>query len=130
MKVRTAAPIVFAAFAAPLLTACERGEAAESPIEGAWSVVSSKGTDSANPAVQPSLYLFTDKHYSMMRITGPRTLAAGDSVTDADKLSAYDSFVANSGAYEIADSTLTIHPMVARSPNYMAGGSDQHHYSV
>jgi hypothetical protein len=132
MNVRTAAPLALAALAVTLVTACERREADESPLEGAWSVVSVKitGPDSADTAVQPSLYLFTDKHYSMMRITGPRTMAAGDSVTDAEKLSAYDTFVANSGTYETADSSLTIHPTVARSPNYMAGGSDKYHFRV
>jgi len=132
MNVRTAAPLALAALAVTLVPACERREADESPLEGAWSVVSVKitGPDSADTAVQPSLYLFTDKHYSMMRITGPRTMAAGDSVTDAEKLSAYDTFVANSGTYETADSSLTIHPMVARSPNYMAGGSDKYHFRV
>ena len=67
-----------------------------------------------------------------MRVTGnqPRTLAATDSATDAEKLAAYDSFVANSGTYEVADSTLTIHPIVARSPNYMSGGSDKYHFRV
>jgi hypothetical protein len=38
------------------------------------------------------------------------------------KIAAYDSFVANSGTYEVAGATLTLHPMVARSPNFMAGG--------
>jgi hypothetical protein len=82
--------------------------------------------------VQPNLFLFTDRHYSMMRVTGnqPRTLAAKDSVTDAEKLAAYDSFVANSGTYEVADSTLTTHPIVARSPNFMSGGSDKYTFRV
>ena len=82
--------------------------------------------------VQPSVYLFVDGHYSMMRVTGnqPRALAATDSVTDAEKLAAYDSFIANSGKYEVADSTLTIHPVVARSPNFMSGGSDRYHFRV
>ncbi len=138
MNVHTTAPIALAALAAILLTACERGERAEhseSPLEGAWSIASIHvtGPDSAaSTTVQPSLYLFGDKHYSMMRVTGnqPRALAAADSVTDAEKLAAYDSFIANSGTYEVADSTLTIHPVVARSPNFMAGGSDKYHFRV
>jgi hypothetical protein len=135
MNVHTTAPTALAALAAILLTACERKEAAESPLEGAWSIASIHvtGPDSAaSTTVQPSLYLFGDKHYSMMRVTGnqPRALAAADSVTDAEKLAAYDSFIANSGTYEVADSTLTIHPVVARSPNFMAGGSDKYHFRV
>lgn len=135
MNMQTTAPIALTALAAILLTACERGERAEhsgSPLEGAWSVASIHvtGPDSAtHTTVQPSLFLFGDKHYSMMRVTGngPRTLAATDSATDVEKLAAYNSFIANTGTYEVADSTLTIHPVVARSPNYM-GGSDKYHF--
>ena len=137
MKMQTPAPIALAALTAILLTACERGERAEhseSPLEGAWSVASIHvtGPDSANATVQPSLFLFGDKHYSMMRVTGtqPRALAATDSATDAEKLAAYNSFIANTGTYEVADSMLTIHPVVARSPNYMSGGSDKYHFRV
>ena len=138
MNVQTTAPIALAALTAILLTACERGERAEhseSPLEGAWSVANITVTGSnsaANTTVQPSLFLFREKHYSMMRVTGnqPRTLAATDSATDAEILAAYNSFIANTGTYEVADSTLTIHPVVARSPNYMAGGSDKYHFRV
>ena len=138
MKVQTIAQIAFATLATMLLTACERGERAEhteSPLKGAWSVASihATGLDSAaSTTVQPSLFLFGDKHYSMMLVTGnqPRALAATDNATDAEKLAAYDSFIANTGTYEMADSTLTIHPVVARSPNYMAGGSDKYHFRV
>ena len=132
MNVHTAAPIALAATVVTLLAACERGEP---PLEGAWRVVSIhvSGPDSAaNTTVQPSVYLFSDTHYSMMRVTGnqPRPLAARDSVTDAEKLAAYDSFIANAGTYEVADSTLTIHPVVARSPNFMSGGADRYHFRV
>lgn len=134
MNVHTTAPIALAVLAATLLTACERKESAESPLEGAWSVASIHvtGPDSAaNATMQPSVYLFGDKYYSMMRVTGnqPRTLAATDSATDAERLAAYNSFIANTGTYEIADSTLTTHPIVARSPNFM-GGSDKYHFRV
>jgi hypothetical protein len=139
MNVRTTAQIAVAALAATLLIACERQEEekedADSPVEGAWSVagINEMRPDSpANTTVQPSLYQFDDRHYSIMRVTGsqPRTLAAKDSFTDAEKLAAYNSFIANAGTYEVADSTLTIHPVVARSPNFMSGGSDKYHFRV
>jgi hypothetical protein len=128
-------PLALTVFAVTLLAACQRGASPESsggPLEGAWSVVSisATGPDSANTTVYPSVYLFGDRYYSMMRVTGPRTLAAADSVTDAEKLAAYDTFVANTGTYETADSTLTTHPIVARSPNFMSGGSDQYTFRV
>ena len=138
MKVLTTVPAALAALAAILFTACERGERAEHselPLEGAWSVANITVTGpsaAANTTVQPSLFLFREKHYSMMRVTGnqPRTLAATDSATDAEILAAYDSFIANTGTYEVADSTITIHPVVARSPNFMSGGSDKYHFRV
>ena len=138
MKVLTTVPVAFAALAAILITACERGERSEhpgSPLEGAWSVatITVIGPNSAaSTTVQPSLFLFREKHYSMMRVTGnqPRTLAATDSAKDAEVIAAYNSFVANTGTYEVADSTITIHPIVARSPNYMAGGYDKYHFRV
>jgi hypothetical protein len=34
-----------------------------------------------------------------------------------------DSFVANSGTYEMKGGKLTVHPIVAKSPGYMAPGS-------
>jgi hypothetical protein len=134
MHMPSAARFAIATLAATLLAACQRAESPEPPLEGAWSIVSIRvtGPDSAATTVQPNLFLFTDRHYSMMRVTGnqPRTLAAKDSVTDAEKLAAYDSFVANSGTYEVADSTLTTHPIVARSPNFMSGGSDKYTFRV
>ena len=51
-------------------------------------------------------------------------------MTDKEKLAAWDSFIANTGSYEIADSTITIHPKVARSPNFMSGGSDKYRFKI
>ena len=135
MNGHTAAPIALATFVATFLTGCQQSQPPESPLQGAWSVVSIRvmGPDSAaNTTAQPSVYLFGDTHYSMMRVTGnqARTLAATDSVTDAEKLAAYDSFIANAGTYDVADSTITIHPVVARSPNFMSGGSDKYQFRV
>jgi len=138
MNVHARAPHALTALAVSLLMACASAEAPEepeSPIEGAWSIVSLAITNAegtTTPPVQPSLYLFGDRHYSIMRATGdgPRVLAATDSATDAERLAAHGSYIANSGTYEIADSTITIHPIVARSPNFMAGGSDRMRFRV
>jgi len=96
-------------------------------IEGAWKVteIVVTGADASNvPNPQPGLMIFTRKHYSVMWIPGnqPRSLFKGEGPTNEEKIEAYDSFVANSGTYELAGATLTLHPMVARSPNFMAGG--------
>jgi hypothetical protein len=137
MNVHTTTRIAVAALVATLLISCEREdeEDAGSPLEGAWSVVSVRetGPDSAAKTIVPlGLYQFGDKHYSIMRVTAsqPRTLAAAATVTDAEKLAAYDSFLANAGTYEVSDTTLTVRPIVAKSPNFMAGGSDKYHFRV
>src|SRR5687768_228953 len=83
--------------------------AATSPaLKGAWKIVEQSGrspgadwTVSVTPYL--SLYIFTDKHYSYMFAPGlvPRGLFAGDPnrPTDAEKVAAYNSFVAGSGTY-------------------------------
>ncbi len=114
-----------------LLVVCTTVVSAQSstkkPIAGAWKVteIVVTGTDAANVAnPQPGLIIFARKHYSVMWVSGnqPRSLFKGEDPTSEEKIAAYDSFVANSGTYEVAGETLTLQPMVARSPNFMAGG--------
>ena len=73
---------------------------AESPVEGAWRVTKSEVDGSVNESPQPAFFIFTSTHYSIMIATGdePRALPAGEQSTDAEKVVAYDSFVANSGS--------------------------------
>jgi hypothetical protein len=73
------------------------------------------------------LFIFTKNHCSMMYVPSdrPRALFKAEEPTNADKIPAFDSFLANSGTYEVSCSTLTIRPIVARYPNFMAGGLDQ-----
>ena len=114
-----------------LLVLCTTVVSAQSstkkPIEGVWKVTEivvtgANASNVANP--QPGLFIFAQKHYSVMWVPGdqPRSLFKGESPTDEEKIAAYDSFVANSGTYEVDGATLTLHPMVARSPNFMASG--------
>ena len=79
----------------------------------------------SNPA---SIYVFTSSHYSVAysSVAGPRPQFADRSApTDAEKMSAYDTFVANSGTYTVVGDTLVIRPIVSRNPNYMGGGEDK-----
>src|SRR5687767_14335521 len=76
------------------------------PIEGAWRmteiVVAGAGASRVQ-APQPSLLIFSGRHYSMMYVGGnePRKLSAAEDPTTTEKLAAFDSFVANTGTYEI-----------------------------
>ncbi len=122
-----------------LLVLCTTAVSAQSstkkPIEGAWKVteIVVTGRDASNVAnPQPGLIIFARKHYSVMWVPGnqPRSLFKGEDPTNEEKIAAYDSFVANSGTYEVAGSILTLHPMVARSPNFMAGGVSKYQLRI
>jgi hypothetical protein len=103
------------------------------PMEGAWKVVEvvTTGATALNTSSpQPGLFIFGQKHYSMMWVRSDKARApyAGEEPTTEEKLKAFDSFVANSGTYEVSGSTIAIQPMVARSPNFMAGGSSKYEF--
>jgi hypothetical protein len=110
-------------------------DAARKPMEGAWKVVEVVVTgDRAEntPNAQPGLFIFGQKHYSMMWVRGGKARApyAGEVPTNEEKIAAFESFTANTGTYDVSGSTLTIHPMVARSPNFMGGASSRYQFRV
>jgi hypothetical protein len=78
-----------------------------------------------NTTPQPSLYIFTKEHYSMMRVNGTDARPLWEqgttraNVTDADLRSSFIPFVANTGTYSVKGSTLTYRSMVALIPNSM-----------
>ncbi len=125
---------IFAVFALTVLAACQP-EVTEvaNPLVGVWEVseVSVTSPDTSYTITNPpSLYFFTERHYSVMRVRGgePRELFAGDAPvigslapTDDERLAAWSTFSAHSGTYEISGSTLTIQPIVAKHPNIMSG---------
>ena len=115
-----------------LIVACQQSpaEPEPGPLEGGWKSVeiSGSGPDTSwtITSPQPSLYIFAKQHYGIMYATGskPRALfneSAAQGGTDAEKVAAYDSFVANSGTYETTESTITTRPIVAKWPNFMTG---------
>jgi hypothetical protein len=107
-----------------------------SSFEGVWKRVeesyAAPDTSWAIREPQPSLYIFTKRHYSMMYVLGarPRTLFAGPGPTGAEKVAAYDRFRASAGTYELRGPLLIIHPVVARSPDYMAVKADTARYRL
>lgn len=90
-------------------------------LRGAWVATGWQinGTPVATP--QRGLLVFTGSHYSMMFVPGvdARPGYDGESLTDAEKLAAYDSFVANSGRYRVSGDTLVTSAYMAKDPNYM-----------
>jgi hypothetical protein len=103
---------------------------AQNSLRGVWKVVEqSSRTPGAAWAVGAaphlSVYIFTQRHYSYMFVpgAGPRRLFTGDpnQPTDAEKVAAYNSFVAGSGTYVLAGSALTLSAILHKNPNEMIG---------
>jgi uncharacterized protein (TIGR02246 family) len=96
--------------------------AAATPLEGAWVVESWTDADgNTNDDPQPTLYIFTPTHYSIMIAQGdePRAGYDGDDMSDAETLGAYNTLIANAGRYEIDGNVLKTRAYVAKDPNYM-----------
>jgi len=98
-------------------------------IEGVWALteVSTRGTGGSTEQMsQPSMYLFTKKHYSIIYVTSdaPRPVLDDPTKATAEELRNIfvDSFIANAGTYELKAGKLTLRPMVAKSPGYMQPG--------
>jgi len=96
-------------------------------LEGTWKiaeivVTGDKGGKLANP--QPGLLMVGQKYYSFMYIPSDqeRSPYVGDVASDKEKIDAFDSFFANAGTYELAGTTLTTTPMVAKNPGFEGGG--------
>jgi hypothetical protein len=96
------------------------------PLMGAWKV-----TEIANPDGPPltnpqaGLYLFTEKHYSAVRLNGAKPLPSypsNDVATDADKVAVFNMLYLNTGGYTVSGNMLTLRPMVAKSAFAMAPG--------
>lgn len=89
------------------------------PIEGAWRVTEIVVTGASTSSVatpQPGLMIFTSGYYSIMYVGGSqaRKPFITEDPTSEERLAAFDSFSANTGIYELAGTTLTIRPIVAR----------------
>jgi hypothetical protein len=101
-------------------------------IRGVWRVVElasrASGVDwEVRTTPYLSQYIFTEKHYSYMYVpgAGPRKLFAGDpnKPADVEKVEAYNSLVAASGAYKLSGATLTLNALIHKNPNEMNGKS-------
>jgi hypothetical protein len=120
------------------IAACADRDQSEAPLlVGAWRIVETTTPDgTVNPSPQPSLYIFADRHYSMVRVIGSEArplladTATRSTITDAEMRTIFMPFVSNSGTYELQGSTLVNRPTVSLWPNFMAGGSDTSEISL
>jgi hypothetical protein len=111
------------------LALANAGQEKPSVLQGVWKVtevsVRKSGEDWTKAMHGASLYIFTKKHYSYTFAPGatPRRRFAGDpnTPTDAEKVAAYDSFVAAAGTYVLSEGTLTLTATLHKNPNEMTG---------
>jgi hypothetical protein len=98
--------------------------AQESSIVGSWITDSWEGQDDA----QRGLLIFTETNYSMMFVIPGMTREryAGETITDAEIITAYNTLVANSGRYTRDGNEITTEGYVTLDPNYMADWGENH----
>ena len=101
------------------------GPANGQKIEGVWvfTEITTTGPNGSTKQIsQPSMYIFTKKHYSVIRVTAdaprPDIDVATATAEDLRKVFVQD-FVANAGTYELKGGKLTTRPKVAKSPGFM-----------
>lgn len=119
--------VLISVFAVLLLSGATTAQSKS--LEGVWrlSEIATTGDNAGTKQIsQPSMYLFTKKHYSIIYVVSDKPRPEADAATmSADDLRNVfvDSFIANAGTYEYKNGKLTVHPMVAKSPGYMKEGT-------
>jgi hypothetical protein len=92
--------------------------AADNPLQGVWRVMDAQGQPGSG------VYIFTEKHYSMMTASTDRPDITDTSQASADELRAlWNPMIANSGIYDVEGNLITIHPIVAKIPVVMKPGA-------
>ena len=109
-----------------VLFLCASAVAQSKSIQGVWKLNEQTSGGTTKVISQPSMYVFTKKHYSIIYVSSdtPRAVVDDLSKMTADELRAtfVTGFVANAGTYELKGGKLTMHPTVAKSPNFMQAG--------
>jgi hypothetical protein len=97
---------------------------------GAWRYVEVTTTDStgarATRAYQPGLLLYSESHYSMVRVDAaePRpNFPVGTPATVEDYQAIWSPFTGQAGEFEAGADVVTHRPFVAKNPNNMDAGT-------
>jgi len=109
---------------------------AQGSLKGAWTITEvtyiGLETSFTNTNPNPSLFLFTDRHYSMVHVLGTEPqpyLSDNAEYSDEQIVAAFNAFVANSGTYETSGDTLIYNVQVAKVSGF-AGTMQEATYSV
>ncbi|HEV7693886.1 MAG TPA: hypothetical protein VGO52_23835 [Hyphomonadaceae bacterium] len=99
-------------------------------IQGVWKAVevvvpSGPYTGTHTTDVQPSLFIFTKSHYSILSVGGfkPRPALKAAPSSFEEYAAVYGPFTANAGTYQVKGTNLTSTPSVAAWPALMSGGA-------
>lgn len=100
---------------------------AEPTIEGVWEIEEIEtvgGPEEGTIIPQAGILIFTKKYYSSVRDTSeePRPLWKTTSPSAVEMAQSLSTFGADSGPYEIDDSTVVFRPSICDMPNIMSGG--------
>jgi hypothetical protein len=101
--------------------------ASSQKIAGVWRLdaITTTGPNGKEfKTTQPSQYIFTKGHYSIVRVdaTAPRSTDDPKTMTADQLRDVYvDSFIAQGGTIELKAGKLTMKPTVAKSPRAMSG---------
>lgn len=105
-------------------------DAAQSNIKGVWQLTEITMTGKVAMTMkvtQPSMYIFTKKHYNKIYVANDKPRPVLDDynkATGEQLLSIFvDGFDASAGTYEVKSGKLTLHPIVAKSPTDMREGT-------
>ena len=116
--------------------AVAREAPAKDSLEGVWriteiKVVNADG-ETLNSQPQPGFYIFTSGHYSAIWTPGTKPRVPFADVwqaIDEEKVAAYDTIIVNTGTYELTESMLVTHPLLAKVPGF-AGGKASYKYRL
>jgi hypothetical protein len=110
-------------------------EVAGPTVEGVWEIEEIEtigGPDEGKIVPQAGILIFTKQYYSSVRDTAvePRPLWGTTSPSDAQIVESFNTFGADSGKYELNESTITFRPVVCDMPDLMSGGSVTFDYQL
>lgn len=109
------------------LVAQQRTASTGPTLRGVWrnTQVVFSGPNARTIAAQPGLFVFTDRHFSIVRVnndTARPNLPPLDKATDKEVAAALRAFTAFAGTYEVAGDELRTNSSVELSPNNTRSG--------
>ena len=111
-------------------------------LRGAWrvsEVVVTGANASTNSNPQPGLYIFTDRHYSIVTVNSPAPrkplspLKVAGKPSQAELMEHYEQwnpFTANSGTYTVKGNIVTTRPLVAKNHAVMTGNDQIREFKI